>query len=197
MTDPTLQLQILALSLFFLWRLYWEITERQANAALPKKREKRPLFHKRSLSKLVSFCVFVPVVLQLFNFSLLPFPERYLWLQYAGLGLVVTGFLVSIRGRQDLGVNWARSYDFQVKDKQQLVTSGIYKYIRHPIYSGLLLMFIGSELIVQSYLILLYLFIVFAAYIQAGWEERLLVKHFGNEYSSYMKRTKRFIPFIF
>lgn len=196
MQDSDITLQITALFLLLLWRLYWDITEKRAEFEKPKKKEKVPFFHKKNISMIVTIGAFFPVVLQLLGFTILPFPQENQIIQYLGLLLVFVGWIVSIRGRHDLGNNWARSYDFQVKEKQQLVTSGIYSYIRHPIYSGILLMFIGGELIVQSYLLIVYVLLYAGAYVQATWEEKLLVKHFGSEYASYMKRTKRFIPYV-
>lgn len=196
MGNPELWLRIIAVSLLTIWRFYWDYTEKLADRVKPKKEEKLPLFHKKNASKLVTISVFIPVVLQLLGLEILPFAQEYIWMQFVGLGIVICGWLLSVRGRHDLGTNWARSYDFQVKEKQELVTSGIYKYVRHPIYGGIALMFIGGELIVQSYLVFAYLLIYIAAYIQATWEEKVLIKHFGSKYKTYMKTSKRFIPFV-
>lgn len=196
MATIELWLRILAIALLTAWRVYWSYTEKHADREKPKKKEKLPLLHKKNASKLVTISVFIPVALQLLGLELLPFPQEYLWLQIAGLGIVFCGWVLSVRGRHDLGTNWARNYDFQVKEKQELVTTGIYKYVRHPIYGGIALMFIGGEMIVQSYLLFAYLFIYIAAYIQATWEEQLLLNHFGEKYKTYMKTSKRFIPFV-
>lgn len=196
MSDIDYTLQIAALFLLLLWRIYWHITETQAEDEKPKTKETVSFFHKKNLSKIVTIGAFLPVTLQLLGFELFPLPQENQLVQYLGLLIVFIGWVLSIKGRHDLGTNWARCYDYQVKEKQKLVTSGIYKYIRHPIYSGIVLMFIGGELIVQSYLLIAYVLLYAGAYIQATWEEKLLVKHFGKEYSSYMKRSKRFIPFV-
>lgn len=196
MANTELWLRIAVIGLLTLWRFYWHYTEKQADHEKPKKKEKLPFFHKKNASKLITLSVFIPVTLQLLGVELLPFAQEYLWLQLAGLLLVFSGWLLSIRGRHDLGTNWARSYEYQVKEEQELVTTGIYKYVRHPIYSGIVLMFIGSELIVQSYLVFAYVLIYIAAYMQALWEERLLINHFGAKYKNYMTTSKRFIPFV-
>jgi protein-S-isoprenylcysteine O-methyltransferase Ste14 len=196
MQDLGSTLQYSTLFLLILWRLYWDITEKRAEHEKPKKREKVKLLHKKNLSMIITFGAFLPVTFQLVGFEILPFPKEYAWMQMAGFGLVLLGWLISVRGRHDLGTNWARSYNYQIKDKQELVTSGVYKYIRHPIYSGIMFMFIGSELIVQSYLVLAYLLLYYGVFLQTKWEETLLIEHFGKAYKVYMGKTKRLIPFI-
>lgn len=194
--DIGIWLQVGAIIFLILWRFYWHFTEQKAEKEKPKKNKNYAFFHKNNAIKLITLATFIPVSLQLLGLTILPFAEKHLWLQVLGFFLVAAGWFISVRGRHDLGTNWARSYDYQVKDKQELVTTGIYKYIRHPIYSGIALMFLGSELIVQSYMVYIYLLIYIAAYIQASWEEKLLISHFGEKYSTYMKRSKRFIPFL-
>jgi protein-S-isoprenylcysteine O-methyltransferase Ste14 len=80
------------------------------------------------------------------------------------------------------------------KDDAQLVETGVYKFVRHPIYSGLLLAALGT--VVQSMdiskaVIWAALFIVLN--FKATWEEKLLVKKYST-YTDYMKRTGRFVP---
>lgn len=196
MSDIGTSLQYATLFLLVLWRLYWDITEKRAEREKPRKREEMSLFHKKNLSMFVTIGAFLPVVFQLVGLEILPFAFENQLIQLLGFGLVLAGWIISIRGRYDLGTNWARSYNYQIKEKQQLITTGIYKYIRHPIYSGIMLMFIGSELIVQSYLVFVYVLLFYGAYKQARWEETLLVSHFGNEYKNYMKQSKMFLPFL-
>ncbi len=196
MFDLGFLLQIAAIILLIIWRFYWHVTEQSTERSKPKTKESYSFFHKKNLSKILTIGAFIPVTFQLLGLSLFPFTTEYALLQLAGFGIVLVGWLIAIRGRYDLGTNWARSYDYQVKEKQELVTSGIYKYIRHPIYSGIALMFIGSELIVQSYMVIVYILLYIGAYIQASWEEKLLIKHFGQKYINYMKSSKRFIPWI-
>jgi protein-S-isoprenylcysteine O-methyltransferase Ste14 len=85
----------------------------------------------------------------------------------------------------------------QTERKQQLVTTGVYGIIRHPMYLGMLLMFIGIPLLLSSYigLALGLITIVLAAFRAIG-EERMLMREF-EDYAAYKKKVKfRFIPFI-
>jgi protein-S-isoprenylcysteine O-methyltransferase Ste14 len=79
-----------------------------------------------------------------------------------------------------------------------LVTTGIYRFIRHPQYTGLLLLSL-SMILNWATLPMLVLFpvMVFMYLRLAKREERDMVEEFGDEYRSYMKRTKNFIPFIY
>jgi protein-S-isoprenylcysteine O-methyltransferase Ste14 len=196
MQDLGLWLQIATIVLLTIWRFYWHITEKHAEMDKPRKQENIPLFHKKNLSKFLIIGAFILVAVQLFGLEILPFPSENPSMQMVGFLIVFAGWSLSMKGRYDLGTNWEKCYDYQVKNEQELVTSGVYKYVRHPIYSGIALMFIGGELIVQSYLVFAYLLLYYAAYMQAKWEEALLIKHFGNKYKEYMKRSKRFIPFV-
>ena len=79
----------------------------------------------------------------------------------------------------------------------ELVTAGPYKYIRHPIYSGILLAVIGSVLGSGEYWLLFFilagLYFVYSAVV----EEKLMTKQFPKVYPSYKNKTKMLIPFVF
>jgi protein-S-isoprenylcysteine O-methyltransferase len=88
--------------------------------------------------------------------------------------------------------------DYQVKEKQALVTEGIYAFVRHPIYAGFLFMLTGVEIILHSWLFVIVFAVVFVfIYLQSTKEESVLARHFGKEYLKYMHRSKMFIPFVF
>jgi protein-S-isoprenylcysteine O-methyltransferase Ste14 len=180
--------------LLIVWRVYWHVSELKTEREKPIQKKSLPFI--RQLSMAVVYAAFGVVGVQLLGISLFALPQKIVVLQLLGFLLVLTGFVVSIKGRQDLGTNWARCYDYQVKHKQTLVTYGIYRFIRHPLYSGIALLLIGAELLMQSYLVIPYLFLFLGANQQAKWEEQLLIKHFGDQYRDYMKRTKRLLPFI-
>lgn len=186
----------ISFGLLGLWRFYWYISEKKAEQVKPKTQEQFILLSRKGMSKVVTLAAFGVVGIQLLGIEIFTFPQDNLYLQIIGFLMVITGLGTAIMGRHDLGVNWANCYEYQVKKDQQLITNGIYGYIRHPVYAGIALFLIGSQLVVQSYLFFFYLLAFPAANIQAAWEEHLLKKHFGNKYSQYMKRTKRFFPFV-
>lgn len=188
-------IRVLATAVFLFWSLYWVITARKADKAKPKAQE-LPFFHPGNMRKMVLRFAVGLLIFQLLGLPLLQIPNVTSSIQVIGILLLIIGAGISISARKTLGTNWAHAFEYQVKKKQELVTSGIYRYIRHPIYTGVILGFIGGELVAKSYLVLIGIFIITAVYHQALLEEKLLVKHFGDSYRRYMKRTKILIPYL-
>lgn len=184
-------LNYLTLFLLFIWRVYWAVSERQTDARLPKKAGVKSV---DQLQRATIIGLFLLVVLQLFGVELFTF--SFPVASYIGFLLVLTGLLLALKARRDIGINWANSYELQVKQHQELVTWGVYSVIRHPIYTAMVLMLVGSQLVAQSYLFLLYLFLWLGVYWQAKREEILLLHHFGDKYREYRKKTYLFIPYL-
>jgi protein-S-isoprenylcysteine O-methyltransferase Ste14 len=195
MFTPT-PLSLITFFLLALWRLYWYISGKKAQQVLPKTEKKEPGITRKTFSKYVTLLAFGVVGVQLLGLQVVPFPVKSQIGEIAGFVLVVIGLGIACVGRYTLGTNWSNCYEYQVKKKQELVTRGIYSYIRHPLYAGIAFFFIGSELVVQSYFVIAYCLAFLAAYQQGKWEESLLEKHFGNTYRTYKKRTKMLIPFV-
>lgn len=196
MNDLGTLLGWISFCLLGMWRLYWYLSEQKTEHVKPKEKKSTKLFSKGTFSMLFTMFAFGVVGVQLLGISLFTMPNPNPFMQVLGFMFVLIGLGVAIVGRHNLGSNWANCYEYQVKQKQELVVHGIYKYIRHPLYAGIALFFLGSELIVQSYLVYVYLLGFVAANMQAAWEEDLLLKHFGTQYARYMKQTKRFIPYL-
>jgi protein-S-isoprenylcysteine O-methyltransferase Ste14 len=118
-------------------------------------------------------------------------------LSYVGILILITGGLVLLVSRIQLGMYG--SGKIVLEEEHELITRGIYNYIRHPIYLGGLIGWIGISLALRG-LITLFLFLVMYFLIlknRMDLEEQLLQKAFGEEYLSYMKRTKRIILFFY
>lgn len=170
--------------------LYWYFTEKHADKVKPKEK------NTKSLKRIATDALWFIVLLQLTGISILPFSQN-IYLQIFGAICLVLGTGVCIVARQAIGTNWTHGAEFQVKKHQTLVTHSIYKYIRHPIYTGFFLVVFGAELIANSYLafLLLVILVPLMAY-QTQQEERMLTRHFGEAYKSYMKRSKMFVPYF-
>jgi protein-S-isoprenylcysteine O-methyltransferase Ste14 len=136
--------------------------------------------------------VFVWIILQLAGVIVIAPMEQPLLIP-VGLALVLLGISISVVARRTLGNNWANAYEYQMKQGQKLVTTGIYRYIRHPIYLGMIVFFIGAGMVAQSWLWVSSIAWFIPAYVQAKREEEL---PFGKAYAAYKKRTRMFIPFI-
>ncbi|MFX1394426.1 MAG: methyltransferase family protein [Promethearchaeota archaeon] len=80
-------------------------------------------------------------------------------------------------------------------EKSQLITSGIYRYIRHPVYTAFILGVLGTFLIIPN--LLMFLFLLFTVIIMYGHsheEEKILKEMYGSEYEEYRKKAGRFLP---
>lgn len=190
-------LRILTVGIFGGWWLYWKITERVADKEKPKttndySKDRR----NKSMRGAMNAAQLLLILQLLFDIKLFSFSNPMVWIQFLGFGLVVLGVIVAVSARKTLGTNWAHAAEYQVKKKQELVTTGVYSVIRHPIYACLILAYIGGQLVAQSYLVLLAVLFIAGAYYQARLEEKLLIGHFGNAYKTYMKHSRMFIPYL-
>jgi len=120
-----------------------------------------------------------------------------LWLGIVGLVLGAVGLVVRYVAFTTLGRFFSRILR-EVED-HQLVTSGIYGYIRHPGYLSDFLIFIGAALAMGNLIVMIVIPVTFvAAYAyRIHIEEEMLIGIFGERYREYQKASKRLIPFIF
>ncbi len=115
-------------------------------------------------------------------------------MQIVGLLLFVAGLGLAVWARIYLGRNWGMP--MAEKDEPELVTSGPYRFVRHPIYSGLLAAILGTALITNIYwLVALVLVGAYFVY-SASVEERLMTTSFPAAYPDYRAKTKMLIPFL-
>jgi protein-S-isoprenylcysteine O-methyltransferase Ste14 len=117
------------------------------------------------------------------------------WLKGVGLALFALGLGLAVWARIYLGRNWGMP--MSRKNEPELVTTGPYHRVRHPIYSGIILATIGTGLAVNlSWLVAS---VVFGAYFiySATSEERYMAGEFPDTYPGYKRSTKMLIPFVF
>lgn len=134
---------------------------------------------------------FILFVVYLFRFSKidLTIPMR---LQLTGLIFSIFGIIISLASIFALNKNL--SVFPTPKQNSELIQSGIYKYIRHPIYSGILFFTFGFSIYSENTLRLLIFFTLFILFrFKAAYEERLLQDKFSN-YVAYKKKTGIFLP---
>jgi protein-S-isoprenylcysteine O-methyltransferase Ste14 len=116
-------------------------------------------------------------------------------LRLVGAGIFVIGLATAMSARIQLGRNWADIEDTPLRPQQSVVERGIYRYIRHPIYTGDLLLLVGLELGLNSWLVLAVAVLAVVVVRRTLAEEALLARRLPG-YRSYCARTRRFIPFI-
>ncbi len=116
---------------------------------------------------------------------------------FISLYLVSAGIITLKRKGQKKAV-WQEEDFYDFEKTSELVTVGIYKTIRHPMYSSLLFLAWGTFLKKPDWILLhVVLFASSFLYITARADEKECIAFFGEEYRDYMAKTKRFIPFIF
>jgi protein-S-isoprenylcysteine O-methyltransferase Ste14 len=126
-------------------------------------------------------------------FAALPFPD---WLRWLGVGVALGGFALLQWSQQTLGKNWSDAPKFV--DDQQMIASGPYRWIRHPIYAAFCLI-LGSLLLISANWVVGGLWIGLAGLDIASrikTEEALMLDRFGEPYRVYMRRTGRLLPRI-
>ena len=114
--------------------------------------------------------------------------------RYAGAYVCVAGLAIAIWARWTLGSNW--SSDVAFKQDHQLVKRGPYRLVRHPIYTGVLLMCSAPGIqFGRLHFWLCFIIIGVGLLIKLKQEESIMLKHFP-EYSDYRKQVKALVPFV-
>jgi protein-S-isoprenylcysteine O-methyltransferase Ste14 len=173
--------------------LYWIINYRNA----------KPSLHNRNIGK-IRFIYIALVIILLSNYFVFHkhvniFPVIPTTSPAAGiLGTILTiiGLVVAVVARHTLGDNWSPVPD--LKKGHTLVTSGIYSYIQHPIYTAMICMVLGALFVYPVSPVAIVLIIVTIVCLK--WikkEEALMLKTFPRDYPAYKSRTKSLIPFIY
>ena len=118
-----------------------------------------------------------------------------------GIILLVSGGtfrLISRRALMKAGFGLVNSSRLQIVENQRLLTKGVYKYIRHPLYLGEILRNFGLAIFLSSLygMALIFLGCIFLLF-RIEIEEKMLIDEFGNEYEEYKKRTKKLFPYLY
>jgi protein-S-isoprenylcysteine O-methyltransferase Ste14 len=112
----------------------------------------------------------------------------------SGVLVAASGLWLFRQSHIELGKNWSISLD--LREGHQLVTSGLYRHVRHPMYTSIFLYAPGQALVVPNWIVgpanLVAFFVLFAVRVQS--EEQMMVDKFGDQYRSYLAKTKRIIP---
>jgi protein-S-isoprenylcysteine O-methyltransferase Ste14 len=131
----------------------------------------------------------------------LPYPlsagviSRLQIIAWAGVILCVTGLSFCIWARATLGRNWSGT--ITLKEGHELIERGPYRLVRHPIYTGLIAMFLGTVIVLGHAAGIAGLVLAFLSFwIKLREEERIMLKQFPDQYAAYQQRVKRIIPFV-
>jgi protein-S-isoprenylcysteine O-methyltransferase Ste14 len=116
------------------------------------------------------------------------------WAGWFGVTIFAFALWLLWRSHVDLGRNFTPT--IQLKEKHTLVTHGIFRYIRHPIYAAHGLWGIAQVLLLQNWIAGLSMLVFFLPFylVRVPNEEKMMLEHFGEEYRVYMDKTGRLIP---
>ena len=115
-------------------------------------------------------------------------------LSWIGAALTAIGIGFAIWARVNLGRNWSSRP--AVKEHHELVMTGPYAYVRHPIYSGIMLAALGTALTSSVFGVGMFVFISILFALRINKEERIMLELFPEQYPAYQKHTKRLVPFV-
>jgi len=133
-----------------------------------------------------------------FNDNILLFKQTT-FLFIISIVLIILGLVVLVIASTAFNIKEFLGIEtYEVKMESKLVTKGIYKFMRHPLYTGTILLLSGYFLYVPTLSVLIFLILTFV-YIEIGsrLEEKKLLIEFGNDYTEYCKNVKRYFPFIY
>jgi protein-S-isoprenylcysteine O-methyltransferase Ste14 len=185
--------QYLVQSSWAVWLLFWAVSA--VNVKRTLRRE-----------SLWSRCAhFLPMLITLALLAARPRPDtHFLFERFVphsvladGFGclLVVVGLCFAVWARVHLGTNW--SGRVTVKENHEMICTGPYALVRHPIYTGLLLAILGTALLVGEWRgLLATLLMVISFWRKLRLEEQLMRQTFGEQYQRYREHTAALIPFL-
>ena len=138
----------------------------------------------------------LPVLLlftDLLSFADYDIPAYFRWM---GLIPLMIALWLFRKSHEDLGQNWSAT--LQLKQDHKLVTNGIYRSIRHPMYLAILLWDISQGMILQNWLAGWAALVTFSVLclVRVPKEERMMNRHFGNKYKEYLSQSGRIFPRI-
>ncbi len=171
--------------------LYWLISARFVKRTSERQSRLSSLAHRLplALGALLILPVRLPAPL---GWELDWHPWFFAWL---GCALCVLGLAGAVWSRRTLAGNW--SGDVTFKEGHELIARGPYRLVRHPIYTSILLLFLGTATAERRLGSFAGVLVCLAAlWVKIKQEERLMLRHFPDQYSAYRARVSALIPFV-
>jgi protein-S-isoprenylcysteine O-methyltransferase Ste14 len=173
------------------WLAVWIAMARGVKEAAQSETAVSRLSHVGPLF-IAAYLLAVRVPLPLLNTRFVPLA---IWPAALGAALTFAGLAFSLWARFTIAANW--SSDVQLKRDHELIVEGPYRWVRHPIYTGVLLMFVGTALAVGEWRGMLAAVIAAASFWRKlRLEESFMRRQFGEAYARYAARVPALIPFV-
>lgn len=187
---------LITIASWWLFLIFWAVMARRAKRSVRKeKRSERLAYNVPTGLGMILIATSTPLVWGHENFLTTAVLPRGTLFAVASAVSSLAGVSLAIWSRVTLGRDW--SVNVTLKEGHELVTSGPYARIRHPIYTAVILLAIGLFLLFETLggtigVALL----VLGCWIKLRQEEGLMIGQFPEAYPAYMGRTKRLVPFI-
>jgi protein-S-isoprenylcysteine O-methyltransferase Ste14 len=177
---------------WILFFLYWQI--KAANTKATQRLEP-------AASRLLRVFIFLVAII-LLSTTRIPLPWLYLqlwpqglWPFWLGASVTVAGLLFAVWARVHLGRNWSRSVT--IKQDHELIVTGPYALVRHPIYTGILAGFLGMAIAIgQVRGPIVFVLILLAFGLKLRMEEQWMRSQFGEVYAAYAHQTAALLPYL-
>ena len=178
-------------SMWLSWAVYWVWASRHAKPIERRESIGSRLLHVLPLLLAVGLLWSKRIPVALLNERLFPWAPWEFW---TAAFITAAGLLFTVWARVYLGRNW--SGVVTIKQGHELIDTGPYALVRHPIYTGLLVAFIGSAMALGEWRGLLAVLIAWAAlWRKLRLEERWMTERFGEQYVAYCQRVPALVPF--
>ena len=173
--------------------LYWQI--KAVNTKTTQRLEP-------AASRILRLFIFL-IAIVLLSTTRIPLPWLYLQLWPAGLwpfwlgaAVTIVGLLFAVWAREHLGRNWSRSVT--IKQDHELIATGPYAVVRHPIYTGILTGFLGMAIAISQVRgLIVFVLIFLALWLKLRMEEQWMRSQFGETYATYAHQTAALVPYLF
>jgi protein-S-isoprenylcysteine O-methyltransferase Ste14 len=179
--------------LWAVFLIYWLI--KAAATKTTRRLEPLPSRILRALIFLIAIVLFSTTRIPLYWLYLQPWPAG-LWPFWLGASVMLAGLFFAVWAREHLGSNWSSSVT--IKQGHELITTGPYAVVRHPIYTGILAGLLGTAIALSE----VRGFIAFALILLMYWlklriEEQWMRSQFGEVYATYAHQTAALVPYLF
>jgi protein-S-isoprenylcysteine O-methyltransferase Ste14 len=179
-------------ALWLSWAVYWWALSRDVKGTAQRESIQSRLVHIVPLAIAVLLLWAPTLRVPVLGERFIPLSA---WPYWTGAAITAAGLLFAVWARRHIGANW--SGIVTIKVGHELVTTGPYALVRHPIYTGVLLAFVGSTLARAEWRgILAIALATWALWRKLRIEERWLRGHFGEAYQEYSRRVAALVPFI-
>jgi protein-S-isoprenylcysteine O-methyltransferase Ste14 len=179
--------------LWVVFLIYWLIKA----AATKTTRRLEPLHSRilRALIFLIAIVLFSTTRIPFYWLYLQPWPAGF-WPFWLGASVMVAGLFFAVWAREHLGSNWSSSVT--IKQDHELVITGPYRVVRHPIYTGILAGLLGTAIALSQLRGFIAFVLIFLMYwLKLRMEEQWMHSRFGEVYATYAHRTAALVPYLF